>query len=306
MKQIYTGSPVKKLRIKDAKVQPYVLSDFSCVLTKGSINRYFGQPGNSDWLNDFMKSFSRYGLGVTGLLDQVSAPIVFEYLQNDGFPAMDEAYDVVTVIEACNFLTFAKTEGFLSVIELKFAKLAQLLLDENEKYPLHYQILEITGFNFLKERAFSKIASSFAGSLHEKALKWIPTLHPDFMEVLMTELNADWKSILSDPIPAATFINTWLFSRLPEDVMDELRQMPPKRSYRSKKGPQKKEHPKLAAYLHAWLSLYQVSDRNHAILDQLLSKIYPVRRNLALIQKPDPAELSPFAKQIRNALASTK
>lgn len=303
---IQYGSSYKTFTISDAELQPYLLSGGISIVTKKSINRYFGQASKTDWLNEFMHSFSRYGIGATGLLEKLTQPIQFELLRPDGIPTIEEGYDVPTILAACEFLIFAKTEGFLSVIELKFAKAAQTMLDEHLKNPLTSRILETTGFNFTKEKAQQKIMESFVDYYRDGVYKWIVAFTDEFWTMLMSDLQTDWKSIVENPFPAATFSKDWIFSRISAELLDNLRSNAPKRSYRSKNGPQRNEHPQLSAYLHGLTALYAVSGGHLGILDQLLSKSDPVRRTIA-VKTPEVAEaLPPFSLQIKNVLTAVK
>ena len=303
MYTISYGSPFTKLRIHEVELQPFILSDGSLTFTKQSVNKYFGQAGKSDWLNEFMHSFSRYGLGATGLLEKLANPVLFEVTKKDGFPSIEEAYSIETIIEACKFLVFAKEEGFLSVIELKFGTLAQKLLDADQERPFHFQINEITGFNYTKEKAQVKIQNSYADSQREKAYSWIVSFPDVFWKLLLEEIHQTWEDIIINPLPAADFIHKWVFSRLSGDLMEDLRRNLPKRSYRSKKGPQRNEHAQLSSYIHGFMALYSVSDKNPSILDQLLSKSHSVKRTVSLKPLAKREELPAFSRQIANALS---
>ncbi|MBD3582135.1 P63C domain-containing protein [Flavobacterium selenitireducens] len=300
------GSPQHKILIADAALQPYILSDGRFVLTKKSINRYFGQVSKANWLNEFMQSFSRYGIGATGLLEKLSRPIHFESADHEAVPSIIEAYDVNTVLEACEFLIFAKNEGFLSVIELKFAKAAQILIQEDKNNSLFLRIAETTGLTFTKDKAQQRIVLSFADHNREKAYKWIAAFPDDFWNLVMSHLQTDWKSMREDPLPAAHFVRDWVFSRLPSSLFDEMRSKAPKRSYRLKRGPQQNQHPQISSYLHGLIALYTVSEGNLGILDQLLSKSYPVVRNITITTAEPELELTAFSRQVKNLLAAVK
>src|SRR4051812_44638588 len=124
MLEVFAGSHKKKFTDKLNGLQPYVLTDYSKIITKKSVNRFFGQPGKSDWINEFMHGFSRYGLVATGLLESLSNPVLFKIFNKEGYQTIDEGYSLKTLLESCEFILFAKAEGFLSVIELKYADIA--------------------------------------------------------------------------------------------------------------------------------------------------------------------------------------
>ncbi|NUY81346.1 hypothetical protein HUK80_10595 [Flavobacterium sp. MAH-1] len=302
MHSIFTGSTAKKLVGTGIGLQPYVLDDLSLVLTKKSINRYFGHTGKSDWLNEYMHGFTRFGIGATGLLEQLSNPILFQVVKKDGFPTIEEAYSVRTLLDSCEFILFAKKEGFLSVIELRIAALAENILSAHRKEPFEHQITEITGLNHLKWKASQRIFDVLQEKQKEKAHVWIRGLNDNFWDFLLDQLQTDWKEIAQNPIPAANFIHEWVFGRLPEDLMEELRQSAPKRTYRSRKQPQRIEKSGLSAYLHALIGLYGVSGQNLSILGQLLDKSHPLRRSVVLPDPTEKPELPTFAKQLQEAM----
>lgn len=300
MHSIFTGSTAKKL--VGNGLQPYVLDNLSLVLTKKSINRYFGHTGKSDWLNEYMHGFTRFGIGATGLLEQLSNPILFQVVKKDGFPTIEEAYSIKTLLDSCEFILFAKKEGFLSVIELRIAALAENILSAHRKEPFDHQIAEITGLNHLKWKAAQKILDVLQEKQKEKAHVWIRGLNDAFWNLLLDQLRSNWKEIAQNPIPAANFIHEWVFGRLPEDLMEELRNATPKRTYRSRKRPQRIENSGLSAYLNALVGLNAVSEGNLSILGQLLDKSHPLKRSIVLPNPIEKPELPTFAKQLREAM----
>lgn len=306
MLTVFTGSYQKRLSGKVNGLQPFILSNDSIIFTKKSINRIFGHTGKSDWLNEYMHGFSRYGLGATGLLQKLSNPILFQTEKKSGFPTIDEGYDLNTVIEACEFLLFAKQQGFLSVIELKVAKVAENLLLENNQSPFAHQIAETTGLNLLKWKATQQMLSVLSERQKEKAHQWVGSLSDDYWKFLFKQLNANWKTVLKNPIPAAKFTHDWVFSRLPEDTMEFMRNESPKRLYHSRKGAQQQQNPGLYSYLNQLVGFYGVCDQNLTILDQLLSKSHPKIRTVLLPDARPVTNLNPFEKQLKNAVSLKK
>lgn len=306
MESVFAGSSQKKLGEKSATLQPYVLTDSSLVITKKSINRFFGNTAQSDWLNEFMQGFSRYGLGATGLLNKLANPILFQTTKKGGFPTIEEAYSIETLIEASNFILFAKKEGFLSIIELKFATIAESIINWHKSSPFHLQIAEITGLNLLKWKAQQQMLATISKKQKEPAHIWINALPDTFWNFLLTELHTDWKRIIRNPLSASKFVHEWIFARLPEATMEEMRNSKPKRIYRSKKGPQKLELSSLDAYLKLLDGMYGISERNLSILDQLLSKTHPLKRTAHFEAETQRKTFTGFALQLQEAVTSTQ
>ncbi|RZJ68028.1 MAG: hypothetical protein EOO50_02780 [Flavobacterium sp.] len=302
MLTVFTGSYNKRLSGKVNGLQPFILSDKSIIVTKKSVNRFFGHTGKSDWLNEYMQGFSRYGLGATGLLDKLSNPVLFKTEKKSGFPTIEEGYELKTLIATCEFLLFARQEGFLSVIELKIAKIAENILSDNNQSPFAHQIAELTGFNLLKWKAQQKIFETLQEKQKEKAHIWVSALSDEFWDFLSEQLNVDWKKIINNPIPSAKFTHDWIFSRLPENTMEFMRAESPKRIYRSKKGPQNNQNPGLSSFVNQLVGFYGVCDQNLSILDQLLSKSHPKLRTVLLPEEAQKPELSPFSQQLREAV----
>lgn len=302
MQTVFSGSYDKKLSGKAIGLQPFVLSDMSMVVTKKSVNRHFGHSAKSDWLNEFMNGFTRYGIGATGLLDKLSHPVLFASQKKDGFPTVEEGYTLKTLLDSCEFLIFAKKEGFLNVIELKFAKIAENIISSHQSSPLTHQVAELTGLNLLKWKASQKVLETLSEKQREKAHEWIHALNDEFWNFLLQQLRTDWREVIKNPIPAAKFVHEWIFCRIDERTMEEMRNAKPKRSYRTKKGPQVSGNPGLDFYQHVLLGLYGVSDKNLQILDQLISRSHPKKRTANFPSEEEKEPLPAFGKQLEEAL----
>ncbi|RZJ72489.1 hypothetical protein [Flavobacterium sp.] len=306
MQTVFSGSYDKKLSGKTLGLQPFVLSDMSMVVTKKSVNRHFGHSAKSDWLNEFMSGFTRYGIGATGLLEKLSNPVLFASNKKDGFPIIEEGYTLQTILEACDFLIFAKKEGFLNVIELKFASIAESIISSHKSSPLAHQVAELTGLNLIKWKSAQRVLEILSEKQKENAHNWVHGLTDEFWNLLSEQLQTDWKQIIKNPVPAAKFIHEWIFSRIDETTMEEMRNAKPKRSYRTKKGPQVIGNDGLSFYQHILLGLYGVSDKNLQILEQLISRTHPKKRSANFPSEPQKPTLPAFAKQLHEAVVVKK
>lgn len=310
MLSIRKGSATKKIRLEAGSLQPYLLSDYSRVLTKKSIQRLFGQGGKLDWLADFAQSFTRYGIVTPQLIDKIASPVLFRISKTDDFPTVEEGYTTATLKEFCDFLLYAKNEGYLSVLELKIAATAQKILEADTRSPLDWQIDEVTGFNLEKSKTTRFLINYITAHTDSSAYSWIATFDDAFWESLFRYHNIDWPDIRSNPGTAAQFINEMVFRRLDADLFRQLESTGPKREYRRKKGPQLNPEPGLKQHLDVLRSLLSISGNSPAILEQLAEKAKPIAagRNAILFKDPEQRaeELSSFDKQLKKALLLKK
>lgn len=310
MLYIRKGSATKKIRLEGGSLQPYLLSDYSRVLTKKSIQRLFGQGSKLDWMADFAQSFTRYGIVAPQLLDKIASPVLFRTSKTDDFPTAEEGYTTAVLKEFCGFLLYAKQEGYLSVLELKIAATAQKILEADARSPLDWQIDEITGFNLEKSKTTRFLIDYMAAHTDSGALGWIATFDDTFWESLFRYLKIDWPDIRSNPKATAQFINEMVFRRLDAGLFRQLENTSPKREYRRKKGPQLNQQPGLKQHLDVLRSLLSISGNSPAILEQLAEKAKPLAagRNAVLFKDLEqPAEeLSSFDKQLKKALLLKK
>lgn len=310
MLSIRKGSATKKIRLEGGSLQPYLLSDYSRVITKKSIQRLFGQSSKLDWLADFAQSFTRYGIVSQPLLDKIAVPVLFRTSKTDDFPTVEECYTTATLKEFCGFLLYAKNEGYLSVLELKIAATAQKILEADARSPLDWQIDEITGFNLEKSKTTHFLINYMSAHIDSGALRWIATFDDAFWESLFSYLEIDWPDIRSNPRTTAQFINEMVFRRLDAGLFLQLESTGPKREYRRKKGPQMNQEPGLKQHLDVLRSLMSISGNSPAILEQLAEKAKPLAAGRSAVLFKDlehPAEeLSNFDKQLKQALLLKK
>lgn len=310
MIKIKKGSIHKKIYLPTGNVQPYVLENSLKIVTKKSALRFFGQSEKSNWLAEFVLSFSRYGIVSNQLADDVTGPILFSNLNLEDFPIPEEAYRIETFIEICKLIVSANDRGFLSVLELKFARLAQSVLDANLESPFDWQIDELTGINLEKSKAKRFLIDYLNAHNENPAYEWILTFPDSALGQIFERFGVDWSNVSEQPLDVAGFIDDTIFRRLDDKLLNHLKTVRPKREYRRKKGPQQNQNPLLTQHMELVSGLMSISGANDTILAQLLEKARPLNANRTRLNLKEPPSSTPietdFDKRLQKALESKK
>ena len=265
------------LKIGSKSLAVFVLENNQRVILIKSIQKALGYDGkNENWLFEFLKDISVYLPIDSTILNAYQNPIKITHSQKDNLTL--NTVNAGFLIETLHLIVKAKKEGFLNVNQIKFAKEAKLLVEDENSSDLKKLIDFNTGFTLYKENCIDKMI--FNLQKNDLVFIWIKTFSDDFFELLMEMKNINWKNLSQNHKNYGEILNQIIFSRIDNALLEELRILKPKRTYQRKNSkPQDLEHPKLKQHLAILFSLAKVSGNNWTIFMQLLNKSFPEQKN---------------------------
>lgn len=280
MRQIHFGSDKRPLHLAHTQIACFILDNEQRVCSLTSLQKALGYDGKSEnWLKDLLKQVNRF-FPVDELVEALENAPVFENetaQRNIGISAL-------LFVDICQKLVLSKKEGFLSVSQLKYAKSAEVLTENLTAERLESMIDEATGFRFLKENAIERFSRFLSTELDDSAFEWVRTFPDALYQKILGLHHYDWIDLQNNPKPIGKIFYDVVFSRIPNDLLEEIRQNKPKRNYHRKNYlPQDNQHPKLKEYISNILSLLNVAADNWNIFLQLLNRSFP--RNQAFNTK---------------------
>ena len=300
------GSEKLPLRILKIELPCFILSNKQHVITKYGLQKALGYDGKSEtWLIDFLKDIHKFNPLTTELLNNIENPILFEIKRRDGLNYTVEGIDSIAFLEACKAISIAKKDGYLNVNQLRFSKSVDTILAVANESNINNLIDVATGFEFFKENAKDQLQRFLVENTGDTSFQWVKTFPDAFFEVLYEMQETDWISSNQKPQGIGKTIHEIVFSRIPNDLLEELRIGKPKRTYKRKGDKiQDIQHPKLKEYIISILSLLKASGYNWNIFQQLLNRAHPKNSSFTtkFPQFPEdagkPKELSAFNKTL--------
>jgi hypothetical protein len=243
------------------------------VLNKSEIPAAMGYYGEStDWIYDFMHHLNTFFKLPHDFFDSLESKIHFRYSENDETPAEGILPNVF--FEACTYIIKARNENLLFATELKFAEAAEQVLGNS--LDIDKKISHATGFERYKLNHKESLQRYYKKQVDDNAGNWIKTFGDDFFHELFVFFDIDWIDLNQKQHFCAMIINDIVFSRLPENLLNELRSSKPKMKYRKDNLPEQfMEHPKLKAHTLGVITLMKASGGNQRIFNQLLDKTFP-------------------------------
>jgi hypothetical protein len=301
--QIIFGSDTRPLKIDSADLPCFILDNLDGVFSLSGIQKALGYDGKSEnWLKDLLNHIHRF-IPIDQLLETLDNAPVFEI---PSFSQRNVGISPEWFMDICQTIARAKKEGFLNLNQLKYAKSAEILVGQLNGKNLRLAIEETTGFRFYKENAIDQFSQFLVKTLEDSAFEWTRTI-PEAFFLRIFELHGyDWPDLQKNPKLVGKILYDIIFSRIPNDLLEELRNAKPKRSYHRKGHlPQDNLHPKLREYLSNVLALIKAAGDNWNIFLQLLNRSYP--KNTAFTTKfpsilatsPKNEDLSAFNQTLK-------
>jgi len=280
--KISYGSEQLPLKLGAAYIPCFILENGKQVFAKNDLHRLLGYDGKSDdWLLDLLGSINKFYPVPGSVFNALEEPLLFEIPKKDGSTTIAKGIRAGLLLEICKTITDAKSNGYISVSQLKFAKMAETVLKNISGLDLEQAINEASGFVFYKERAKQHLQQFFQNNTPEKSFQWTATLPDAFFEALFGLYQTDWVNTIGRPKTMAKLLHELVFSRIDDVLLEELRSTGPKRVYRNKKGILNDiQHPGLKNYTTGLLSLLETAAGDHAIFLQLLNRSFPIRNEL--------------------------
>ena len=294
------------LKLAGKSFDVFVLKNNLRVISIKSIQKALGYDGkNENWIFEFLKGINNYLPISTEILDAYQNPLKIYNSQKQ------RAIVSNIFVETLHLIVKAKEEGFLNINQIKFSKEAQKILEDENASNIKKSINQSTGFTLFNENILDKIILNLQNN--DLAFVWIKTFPNDFFELLMEMKNINWRNLNDNQIILGEIINEIVFSRIENPLLEELRDLKPKRTYKRKNSKyQDLEHPKLKQHLAILTSLIKVAGNNWNIFTQLLNKSFPEQKNqlskkIKINESQKIKPLSPFdEKLLKSLLSKTK
>jgi hypothetical protein len=209
------------------------------------------------------------------LLEQLAIPGPFERGNGQILHALSPSL----LLAACRYILKAKDDGFLYVSELKFAKAAQIIVENLEGQDVDNLIDQATGFELRKQQLKEHLAYFTAETFALEAARWIKAIPDPFFERLFLFKSVSWENLLRHRMVVVVFLLENIFSRLADETLAALSKSKPKMTYR--KGNQPEQYwptPALQAHLQSLHALMDASENNESIFNLLIESALPIKR----------------------------
>ncbi len=304
------GSPTQLLKINSVELECYFLDNNLRVIGKKKLDKILGfDPKLENSLLDFLTFISKSSPVSDEIFDFIKNPISFLCVIEDETEKAILGYNAAVLLPLCNCIIKAKSAGYISLSQLKIAKIVEKILKGLELKYLINCIDEVTGFTFFKENSKVQLRDYFLKTKNDPAFEWVVTFTDVFYENTFLFIESNWQDMRSNPSKIADFIYIVLFLRIDEKILTDLRTQRPKRSYVNKNGILlNREHPKLQDYNQSLQALIKESGYVRSEFMQLLIKNYPkntLRENL-IFETIEAESLTLFNEKLKIGLTVKK
>lgn len=290
------GSEKLPLLIDGVSLQCFVLENQQRVITKNSLFKAIGYDGRQEHsLSDLLHAIDKFSSIPDNIFSIIENPVLFEINTDstsiEGIPA--EFLPTV-----CFIITSAKEAGYLSMMQMKFARNAEFIHVRLNKSNINELIDAATGFIFFKTQAKWHLRQFFEENLNDSAFRWISTFPDSFFDIFFKTYSLDWPNLKESPQIAGKILYDIVFSRISDDLIFALREKAPKRVYKKKNELQQKEvqHPGLKEYLFTLMTLFEMAGYNPNVFIQLLQRTNP-KNSVFQTRFPFYAEISTKKKE---------
>lgn len=291
------------LKIGNIAIPCFILENKKQIVLKSAVSKALGYDGKSEtWLAELLGHINRF-FPVEELIEQYTAAIAFE-LKQPGQPSRSEhGIGPITFLNVCSALQRAKNEGYLNAGQVKYSKYADKILLELNLSNFEFLIDEATGFNFYKAQAIDQLQRFYIQQFDDGAFLWLSTFPESFFAKLFEIHQTDWTSLKNQPQQVGKIIHEIIFSRIPDETLQVLRNTKPKRSYRRKDNSKRETiHPFLKEYLSNVSALIKAAGDSWNIFLQLLHRSFPKNKSIGkfplLSEQIQDRELSSFNKKL--------
>jgi hypothetical protein len=305
------GSEAQKLKIGPFTFSCYLLENGRRVLLKNSIQKAFGYDGKSEnWLFEFLMNINRLTPVEPIILEALGKDIAFQVKSGDSF-AKKLGISPNLLVEACRTIVAANDAGFLYMSEVPFAKAAENILKSIGDADFEKLIDYATGYELYKQNHKDALARFLTADGNSYG-NWIKSFPDGFFQTIFAFKGWNWKDLNENPEKTGAYINDIIFSRLDDELFEVLETTKPKMQYRKKNTPEQYlENQNLKAYMQTVIAFLRAADRNETIFEQLLTKSFPIRRNVTIAgQKKDAnivgVKFSAFSDSMSKALQRKK
>lgn len=268
------GSPDRPLKIGNAEIPCYVLSNGMRILSGRGMQEAFGLGRTSSGARQsgvILKNF---------LVNLLSRPKIKELAHSDFINALENpirfkrpgrggrvatGYEATILADICELILAARQEGLLiSDRELIIAKECEILTRGFAKVGIIALVDEATGYQ--EDRAREALEDILRQFISDELMKWVKTFPDDFYRQLFKLRGWQYQEFsVKRPSIAGKITNDIIYERLAPGVLDELKRLTPKDT----KGRRKHRyfqrltedigHPKLREHIASVITLMKAS-----------------------------------------------
>lgn len=294
LKSIF-GSENSTIKIGKRGLECYLLPGLEPVFDRRNFQKVLGYDGRSSrWLYDFLIHLSRHTPISVDVLDVIQENRHFSVTNPQGDLSLKAALDPQLAFKVCTIISKANQDGLLYLSELKYAKAADAILEALPKDQIEAAITFATGFDRYKINVRERMVKILSSYQPDDAYRWIMSIPDDFVEAVLEFYNTSWEEASENISEISQFIADYVFSRLEEKTITELRIAKPKMSYKKAGATEKYlPHPLFSQYLQGLFALIRLSNRHLALLTPLADKAFPVQRDIKIQARKNPAGSPP-------------
>jgi hypothetical protein len=285
------GSEKSVLLVNKRPLECYLLPGMEPVFDRRSFQRVLGYDGRSNrWLYDFLVHLSRNIPISMDLLDAVQENRHFSVESATGDLSLKVAIEPDIALKICRIISQANKDGLLYLSELKHAKAADAILAEFPPEDIYARIRFATGLDRFKMNIREKLVKILTTANPDNIYKWILTLSDDFLEQAFEFYGIGWEDAADHTTELASFLDSFIFSRIDPSSAEKLRNSKPRMAYRKSFATESyRENPLFSQQVQGLWALMRLSNRHLALLTPLAEKAYPSQRSpIDLITKKTP------------------
>jgi hypothetical protein len=262
------GSPDKPLKIGNAEIPCYVLSNGMRILSGRGMQEAFGLGQRAgDILKNFLTSLLARppikALAHSDLLNALENPIRFKRPGRGG--RLATGYEATILADICELILAARQDNLLVLDkELVIAKECEILTRGFARVGIIALVDEVTGYQ--EDRAREALEDILRQFISDELMKWVKTFPDDFYRQLFKLRGWQYHEFsVKRPSIAGKITNDIIYERLAPGVLDELRRLTPKDT----KGRRKHRyfqrltedigHPKLREHIASVITLMKAS-----------------------------------------------
>ena len=268
------GSSDAPLRIGDAEIQCYVLSDGSRVLSQRGVFSGLGMSGGAaDRLLNFVGGDRIKPFLNNDILPVIENPIKFRHKTGGGVAF---GYPATILADICDAILAARKEGKLQKQQEHLAERAELLVRGFARVGIVALIDEATGYQKARERdALAKILEAFVA---KELQPWVHTFQPDYYEQLCRLRGVPYPPQKKNfPSYFGTLTNKIVYDRLAPGLRDELKSEAAKSKRKGRLHQhltQEIGHPKLREHLSSVVTIMKLS-KDYEQFEDSLEMVHP-------------------------------
>lgn len=285
------GSPERPLRLLDAEIPCYVLSDGTRVLTQqgfllalGRARAAKGGTGASAGVDQTPTFLAANNLKSLISKDLIASTTAIEFRLPSGGKAFGYAAELLPKV--CNVYLQARDQRLLLPQQRRTAEKADMLVRGLAETGIVALVDEATGYQ--QVRARDALQAYLDRFLRKELAAWVKTFPDEFFQELFRLKGWAWKGTSKRPGVVGHYINDLIYDRLGPGVLEELRRKNPSdgRGRRKTKHTQWLTedigHPALAQHMYATIGAMRAHNEWRAFLS-FFKRAYPKKGdNLAL------------------------